>query len=284
MTQSRRRRKGAICCATRTEGVAKESKNIIRTLFLRHFKVVLIVLILSDILFKIKKTIMKKKKMIPENEVIDEKNKIMKKKKKKIKTIKQAKKIKDLFYAKNGHVNNENIVIVKTRMGETKPTVEKKTIVIKDIDTWENLEEGELLIKIKSLNGLINSSQMFSIWSSVHIIMRKKYFHREEKIWSFCEKIAKAYQVSKESKMNIWYKVYYNMKEEIMKTEREEFNKIYPFIDSGECEHDVFIKFLLDELDVWKKKMKVIENKWAHLLFLNLKFERKRSMILLKSL
>ncbi|VUZ94325.1 Plasmodium exported protein (PHIST), unknown function [Plasmodium vivax] len=311
----------------RTKGAAKESKNILRRLFLRPFRVALFVLLfvcvqrhfpeweakvregpssnpqhspgwgslvrnspeqrnLSELLFRIKKTIMKKKKMNPKNELIDEQNKMKKKKKKKkIKKINdQTKRLINSFYAKNGQVNNESTIIVKNQVGEIKPKVEKQTVVINDIDTWEDLEEGELFGKIKSLNGLISSSQMYSIWKSVHTLMRKKYFYREENLWTFCEKIAKSCHVPKETKVNIWYKVYYNMKEETIKTEKDEFNKIYPFVDDGPCEHDVFIKFLFDELDNWKKKMKNIEIKWRHLLFLNLKFSRRRNMILLNSL
>ncbi|CAA9987054.1 Plasmodium exported protein, unknown function [Plasmodium knowlesi strain H] len=326
MTQSGRRKKGSTSCATNTEGKVKQSKNIMKTLFLRYPKVVLLVLLfyfvqtyfpgelgvrtgfcsvpqhfprwgcftrdpphqkkLSELLFRIKKTIMKKKKMDAENELMEGKNKNMKmnKRKKKKKRNKQTNKIGDLFYAKNRQIKNRNIVNMKTVVGEIKPKVQKQTVVIEDIDTWGDLEEEELFMKIKSLKGLINSNQMYSIWESVYALMRKKYFYREEEIWTFCERIAKAYEVPKESKMNIWYKVYYNMKEETIKTEKHQFNKIYPFMDKGLCEDEVFIKFLFDELDVWKRKMKSIERKWMHLLLLNLKFSRRRNMILLSSL
>ncbi|KJP86208.1 hypothetical protein AK88_04179 [Plasmodium fragile] len=200
------------------------------------------------------------------------------------KTNKEAQNMDNLFYTENGQVNNEENVIRKSEVGGVKRKVGTQAVIVEDLHTWKDLDEGELIIKIKTLNGLISSDLMYSIWNSVYNIMRNKCFYREEKIWVFCEKIANSYRVPKESKMNIWSKVYYQMKEETIKTEKLEFNKIYPFIDNGMCEHEVFIKFIFDELELWKKKMKSIQSKWMHLLFLNLKFYRTRNMILLNRL
>ncbi|GAW79865.1 Phist protein [Plasmodium gonderi] len=289
---------------TYEKGEENKRKNVLKILFSKLFNVVLFVLLffyiqengfehrhacrylvntvknrnLSELLFKIKKSLFKTKKIKNKEISLTVKKKKEKKKKKK-EFFKELKKLRDSFYTKNIH--NKNIKS-EVDNGHTETVSKEKTdtVVTSDLDDWEDIEEEELFKKIKGLSGVISVDEMYNVWNNVHAYIRKKYFYREEYIWKFFEGHALSYNISKDFKVMLWYKIYYIIKEEIMKIEKQEFSKIHYFINDNPVEYEVFIKFLFEKLDKWRKRMEQVEKKWMHLLLLNLRFCKRRCMIL----
>ncbi|SBS92273.1 Plasmodium exported protein (PHIST), unknown function [Plasmodium ovale] len=204
----------------------------------------------------------------------------LKKKKKKYKRglFKELKKLKESFHTKSGDTKEKRMIEMKRTnyISEMKPKYGKEPVTIFDVEAWNNLDEENLLKRIENLQGVIGVNDMYNIWNSVHAFVRKKYFLREVYLWDYCEEIAEKNKMSKEAKMDAWYKVYYAMKDEIMEFERKDYNKFYRFIDKGPREHEIFISFLFFKLETWRVKMKKLETQWKNLLYLRLKSYKKQ--------
>ncbi|SBT32592.1 Phist protein (Pf-fam-b) [Plasmodium ovale wallikeri] len=202
-----------------------------------------------------------------------------KKKKKKYKRglFKELKKLKESFHVKSDDTEVKEKEMKRTNyISEMKPKHEKEPVSIFNVDEWSNLDEENLYKKIENLKGIIGVIDMYNIWNCVHAFLRKKYFLREEYLWNYCEEIAEKNKMSKEAKMDAWYKVYYAMKDEIMEFERKDYNRFYRFIDKGPREHEIFVSFLFFKLETWRIKMKKLEIKWKNLLYLRLKSYKKQ--------
>ncbi|EUD64337.1 hypothetical protein C922_05276 [Plasmodium inui San Antonio 1] len=143
---------------------------------------------------------------------------------------------------------------------------------VKGLDTTNiadikfHVTEAEIAQMIDKLEDYVKFDDMFLLFNLVNNNEKIKYIKMQLGAARLCETLAQTYKIPHYYKTRQWTKAYQGMSDQLLRNEKNAYNKLCTFLQSGNSSHIAFIEFLNELIGIWTGFTKEMEKHWKEYL------------------